>query len=385
MKKILQISNYYYPNIGGIEQVARDISNALKDEPEIEQKVICFNEDSSDGDHVCRRRETIHEIIDGIEVIKCGCFTKVASQSLSLTFGRELKKLMSDYEPNIIIFHYPNPFQAFYLLKYKRKDFKLVLYWHLDIVKQKILGKLFYGQTTRLLKQASIVIATSPLYIEGSSFLNRFKHKCLVIPNCINEIRLAVNDSIRMRAEQIRKENKGKIICFGVGRHIEYKGFEYLIQASKLLDKRFRVFIGGTGPLTDDLKKEAADDSKIIFLGRVSDDDLIAYYKAMDIFCFPSITKNEAFGIALAEGMYFGKPAVTFTIPGSGVNYVNIKDVTGLEVPNCDSKAFAEALIHLADDENLRKELGEAAKQRVYENFLGVQFRRDIADLINKL
>ena len=26
MKKILQISNYMYPNIGGIEQVARDIA-----------------------------------------------------------------------------------------------------------------------------------------------------------------------------------------------------------------------------------------------------------------------------------------------------------------------------------------------------------------------
>lgn len=385
MKKILQISNYYYPNVGGIEQVARDISNALKDNSEIEQKVICFNEDSSDGDHVCHRRETVHEHIDGIEVIKCGCFTKIASQSLSLTFGRELKKIMRDYEPNIIIFHYPNPFQAFYLLKYKRKGINLVLYWHLDIVKQKILGKLFYGQTIRLLKQASIIIATSPLYIEGSSFLSRFKYKCLVISNCINEKRLAVNEYIRARAEQIRKENEGKIICFGVGRHIEYKGFKYLIQASKLLDERFKIFIGGNGPLTDYLKKEAADDNKIVFLGRVSDNDLIAYYIAMDIFCFPSITRNEAFGIALAEGMYFGKPSVTFTIPGSGVNYVNIKDVTGLEVPNCDSKAFAEALMHLADDENLREELGEAAKQRVYENFLGAQFRREIADLISKL
>ena len=62
---------------------------------------------------------------------------------------------------------------------------------------------------------------------------------------------------------------------------------------------------------------------------------------ACDVFCFPSVTKNEAFGIALAEGMYFGKPAVTFTIPGSGVNYVNLDGVTGIECKNADCKDYA--------------------------------------------
>lgn len=51
MKKILQISNYQYPHIGGIEQVARDIADSLLDDKEIEQKMICFNEDAQDGDY----------------------------------------------------------------------------------------------------------------------------------------------------------------------------------------------------------------------------------------------------------------------------------------------------------------------------------------------
>ena len=383
MKKVLQISNYLYPNIGGIEQVARDIAGALAGE--YERKIICFNETASDGVVSCRREETVHDVVDGVEVIRCGCVTKKASQSISLSFGSELKKVMDSFRPDIVVFHYPNPFQTVFLEKYLKRDFRFILYWHLDITKQKALGKLFHGQTLRLLERADKVVATSPVYIDGSPYLSRYREKCVVIPNCINTDRLVVTDAVREKAKRIREENRGKIICFGVGRHIPYKGFTYLVKASKLLDDRFRIVIGGAGPLSDALKAEAAGDPKIAFLGRLSEEDLIAFYSAMDIFCFPSITKNEAFGIALAEAMYFGKPAVTFTIPGSGVNYVNEKDVTGLEVPNGDAEAYAKALLRLADDELLRARCGAAAKQRVENLFLKSRFAEKVRSLMKEM
>ncbi len=383
MKKVLQISNYLYPNRGGIEQVTRDIANALQGK--VEQKIICFNETASDGDYVCKRKETVTDTVDGVEVIRCGCVTKKASQSISLTFGRQLRETLNDFRPDIVVFHYPNPFQAFFLKRYLKRDFRLILYWHLDITKQKTLGKLFHRQTLRLLERADTVVATSPVYIDGSPYLSKYRHKCTVIPNCINEERLRVTEAIRKRAGQIREENKGKMLCFAIGRHIPYKGFTYLVQASKYLDDRFRIVIAGKGPLTEQLKAEAAGDPKISFPGRISDDDLIAYYLAMDIFCFPSVTKNEAFGIALAEAMYFGKPAVTFTIPGSGVNYVNKKDETGLEVPNGDAKAYAEALSALADDPAARERMGRAAGERVKVLFLTGTFTRNIQNLLEGL
>ena len=385
MTKVLQIPNYFYPNIGGIEQVARDISGALSTDSSYEQKVICFNETAADGDVVCKREETVHDFVDGVEIIRCGCFAKKASQSLSLTFGKELEKVMNSFRPDVVIFHYPNPFEASFLMKYLKGNFRFVLYWHLDIVKQKLLRHLFAGQTKRLLERADLVIATSPLYIDGSPWLSSYRDKCMVIPNCISETRMTVTDDIRKRAEEIRKENEGKILCFGVGRHIPYKGFTYLVQASKLLDDRFRIVIGGKGELSEELKKEADGDAKITFPGRVSEDDLIAYYLAMDIFCFPSVTKNEAFGIALAEGMYFGKPAVTFHVAGSGVNYVSLKDVTGLEVPNGNVRVYASALRTLAEDEALRTRMGKAARERVETLFLTSSFRDHILDMMRSL
>ena len=386
MTRVLQICNYYYPHIGGIEQVARDISGALGDLANVEQKILCFNEDAQDGGLRCERKVTTSEIIDSTEVIRCSCVTKQASQSISFSFPGKLKEVMEGFKPEIVIFHYPNPYQAFFLSRYLKKgSFRFVLYWHLDITKQKTLRKLFHGQTLSLLKRADVIVATSPVYIDGSPYLSRFSDKCVSIPNCISMDRLQVTEEIEDRVREIKAENEGRIVCFGVGRHIPYKGFKYLVEASKLLDDRFRIFIGGKGPLTDELQDAARGDGKVTFLGRVTDEELIAYYLAMDVFCFPSITKNEAFGIALAEGMYFGKPAVTFTIPGSGVNYVNLGDVTGLEVPNRDVRAYAEALVRLAENPELRIKLGEAAKDRVQKLFMPQQFDANIKTLVSEL
>ena len=82
MKKVLHISKYYFPFIGGVEEVAADITAALKGE-DYEQKIICFNEDSTTDGVTTHRGETVHDYIDGVEVIRCGTAVKVASQALS--------------------------------------------------------------------------------------------------------------------------------------------------------------------------------------------------------------------------------------------------------------------------------------------------------------
>ena len=371
MQRILHISKYYYPFSGGTEQIARDCVQALRND--YEEKVIAFN----DG------KEDVVDIIDGVEVIKCGCFAKISSQSLSRSYAQRLKKVMDEFKPDIIIFHYPNPFVAKLLLKdIKRKDVKLIIYWHLDIIKQKFLRIFFYGQNRKLLRNAYKVITTSPNYIEGSDWLKSAKEKCIIVPNCINEERMQVTQEIEDKATEIREKNKGKTICVAVGRHTEYKGFSYLIQASKLLDDSFKIYIAGTGELTEQLHKEAEGDSKIIFTGLIDDMELKALIYAADIFCFPSITRNEAFGLALAEAMYYEKPAVTFTIPGSGVNYVCLNGEDGIEVENRNVEKYAEALRGLAKDENARRRYGEAGKKRVVENILDRQFSDNIRNAI---
>ena len=375
MKKILHVSKYYYPFSGGTEQIARDCVISLKDS--YEQKVIAFNTGKDD----------VRDTVDGIEVIRCGCFMKVASQSLSLSYKKILHDTISSFSPDIIIFHYPNPFVAFLLLPELKKDsdIKLVVYWHLDITKQKVLGKFFAPQNRKLLSRADKVIATSPNYVGGSPWLQSVKEKCVVIPNCINTERMEITEQVKERAKEIRKENEGRTICLSVGRHTEYKGFSYLIQASELLDDSFRFYITGEGELTEELKRLAEGNKRIVFTGRLDDSEMKAYLLACDIFCFSSITKNEAFGLALAEAMYYRKPAVTFTIPGSGVNYVCLNGEDGIEVPNRDTKAYAEAIKKLSNNKELRERYGENGYRRVSENFLNSQFRENIEKVVGSV
>ena len=83
--------------------------------------------------------------------------------------------------------------------------------------------------------------------------------------------------------------------------------------------------------------------------------------------------------------MYYKKPAVTFTIPGSGVNFVNLDGVTGIECPNSDSKAYAEALRKLSEDNLLREKYGQAARQRILDNFTIRRFEENVKKLVDSL
>ena len=116
MLKVLHVPNYYKPHIGGIEQTCHDIVESLKDQ--VLQKVICFSED----------KKTKYQIIDDIDVVKCGVWKKMMSQSISFSYKKELKKILKDFNPDYMIVHFPNPFVIHYILKLiKRKRTKLLV------------------------------------------------------------------------------------------------------------------------------------------------------------------------------------------------------------------------------------------------------------------
>lgn len=355
--RILHISKYYYPYIGGVENICKYLVDNMKKDNDI--AVVCFNEKKDDR----------IDIVDGVKVYRVGAKMTITRQALSLSYFTVLKKAIREFKPDIIHFHWANPYPAFVLLTMIPKNVKLVIHWHMDIIKQKKIYPFIRPVETRLLKLASLVLVTSPNYRDGSTPLQPFKDKVRVVPNAIDEINLIPQDGDEERIAQIKKQYGSKDIVFFVGRHIQYKGLPYQIEAEKKVKSDCVFVIAGKGPLTAELKASCHSE-RVHFVGKISDDDLRCYLYAAKVYAFPSITKNEAFGVALAEAMYCHTPAVTFTIPGSGVNWVSISNKTCFEVPNGDDKAYAAAIDRLLQNNILREQLADNGVRRVKEKFL---------------
>ena len=352
--RILHISKYYYPYMGGVENICKYVVDATTGH---EVAVVCFNEGRND----CVDK------VDGVKVYRVGAWVTVVRQALSLSYFTVLRKAIKEFQPDVIHFHWANPFPAAVVLCVIPKDVKLIIHWHMDIIKQAKIYPLIKPIETALLRRADKVVVTSPQYRDGSKPLQPFKEKVRVVPNAFDKDMfdmVLAND----RLEEIKARYGGKKIVFFIGRHIEYKGLPYLVEAEKYVKEDCVFVIAGGGPLTEELKASCKSE-RVIFVGRLSDEELVWHHKAASVFAFPSITKNEAFGVALAEAMYCYTPPVTFTIEGSGVNWVNLNGVTGIEVPNKDVVAYAEAIDKLLCDEPLARKYAEAAHQRAVENF----------------
>lgn len=353
--RILHISKYYSPYLGGVENICKYlVEGAVKHET----AVVCFNDKCKD----------VIEEVNGHKVYRVATWVNMARQALSLSYFWVLKKAIKEFKPDVIQFHWANPFPAWVLLCVIPKNVKLIIHWHMDIIKQKHIYPFIKPVETALLKRADMVCVTSPQYRDGSLPLQPFKDKVRIVQNAMDEDNFILRDGDLEKINAVKAKYGNKPIVFFIGRHIQYKGLPHLIEAEKYVKSDCVFVIAGSGPLTDELKAQCKS-SRVHFVGRLSDEDLKLYHYAASVFAFPSVTKNEAFGVALAEAMYCSTPAVTFTIPGSGVNWVSLNGETGIEVSNGDDKAYAEAVDKLIEDKELNKKYGVAGHQRVVENF----------------
>ena len=148
------------------------------------------------------------------------------------------------------------------------------------------------------------------------------------------------------------------MVAFALGRHVEYKGFDVLLDA--LQHTQAYLVLGGDGPMTTALQAQAQQlglSGRVWFTGRLRDEDMAACYHACDVFCLPSVSQNEAFGLVQLEAMACGKPVICTQL-NNGVNAVNPHEVTGLTVPVRDAQALGRAIETLRLNEPLRQRLG---------------------------
>lgn len=355
--RVLQVGKFYPPHRGGMESHLQALCGQLQAEVEVEVVV------AGEG------RRTEVEVLDSVKVTRAGTLFDFAAAPVCPGLVRQIRESRAD----IVHVHWPHPTALLAYLASGHKG-RLVVTYHSDVVRQRILGRLFWPVLRRGLERADAVIVASPNYVESSPVLRQFEAKCRVIPFGVP---LAQFD--RADAEEVARLRArfGPRVVLAVGRLIYYKGFEHLVRAMKDVDGR--LVIVGEGPLRGALEREAerADVAgRVTLLGHVR--EVTPFYHAADVFALPSVARSEAFGIVQLEAMACGKPVVNTSLD-TGVTYVSVGGVTGLTVPPGDSSALAAALNTLLGDPALAARYGHAARARVEREFdLEVMGRRTL-------
>jgi glycosyltransferase involved in cell wall biosynthesis len=349
---VTHVGKFYPPHMGGMETHLQTLSNELS--RSIGINVIVASETCS------LRRDTV----DGIAVTRLANIATIKSMPICPQLAAVLRRTRSD----IVHLHLPNPAALIaYLLSGRRGP--LVLTWHSDIIKQRLLMRVLRPLHGWFVRHATACIATSPDYIKSSSILSNNQPQCRVIPYGIRLERFAEPPP---GADELRRRYGPRIIL-AVGRLIYYKGFEYLMRAMAHI--KGKLILIGDGPLRPRLEREANEigvRDRILFAGEIDNSKLAPYYHAADVFVLPSVERTEAFGIVQLEAMACGKPVVNTRL-ATGVPFVSIDGLTGLTVAPRDSSSLARAITQLLDNADLRAQYGADAFRRVQSEFSAEQ------------
>ena len=353
--RVLIVTHYWPPHVGGIETVAVEQASRLA-ERGWEVRVVTSR----------LRGDEAHERYGPVMVDRFRCVNL-------------LERLYSVPVPLV------SPTMLFGLWKRTRKADVVVAHGHVYI------GTSFAAVAARLRKRPFVLVQHAPFidYGRGLNVVERAADRTVgrrvirsartviavseftadfvrsLVPDAPIEIVGSGVDHGRFTANAAAAESRpsrARPTVLTVRRLVPRNGVDCLVEAWQRagLGARAELVIGGTGPEIAEIQKLAAGDPSIRVLGYVPDDELPALYRNADLFVLPS-RSGEGFGLVALEAMASGLPVLA-TSSGGVVDIV--KDgVNGRLVPPNDVPGLAEALTQLVDDGPLRTELAQGARR----------------------
>jgi len=192
--------------------------------------------------------------------------------------------------------------------------------------------------------------------------------------------RFKVNEKSRNEIRTKLDTSDGTVVMLFVGRLKKEKGVVELIEAfnqSEVIYPGMELWL--VGPDEEGIEKKTEKNAKIKCVPFTKNPE--EYMASADILCLPSY--REGFGSVVIE-------AAACEIPSIGTNIYGLQDAivdneTGILVQPRSADALADAMLQLAQDEPLRKQMGKSARNRVVDLFSQDRLTAEIISLYNDL
>jgi glycosyltransferase involved in cell wall biosynthesis len=214
----------------------------------------------------------------------------------------------------------------------------------------------------RSLRQASTLFVSNHT---TRNFLPAACHpRCRIVPP--NALRAEDENYVRPPARP-PATNIAPFKLLYVGNCVATRAIPIVLEALHLSGlANYEFTIVGGGPALEDWKKQAARlrlNSKVKFAGKIPYSQLNDFYAAADVLVFPAL--RDSGGSALLEAMARCLPVVCLDWAGPGEM---VDDHSGMKIPVSTPRetvrAFADSLIRLQQNPQLRAALGSAARVR---------------------
>jgi len=198
-------------------------------------------------------------------------------------------------------------------------------------------------------------------------------------------------DEDHAMAFRSEKGLQGKRIILSVGRLVERKGFDRVIEAAPEVVRTYPdavfVFVGD-GPDRQRLMKLAKDcdiEASILFVGEKTQEEVAPYYNACDIFVMPSryiVERGDAegFGVVFLEANAHRKPVIGGN--SGGIPDAIVDGKSGLLCDPDDVGSLVCSIKKLLGDPALSARLGEQGYLRVKREFTSERYREEFARVL---
>ena len=197
--------------------------------------------------------------------------------------------------------------------------------------------------------------------------------KVVIVPNAVDSERFRKVPSEGLR-RRLGIGRKGRVVLY-VGRITSAKGLRYLILAAKDVLARVPgtkfVFVGDGVPSHMMFRREMINlsrklgiDGKVIFVGRIPNQELPEYYSLADVFAYPTLG-GEGVTRSVLEALSCQVPVVS--TPDAGLPDVVVPFRTGVLVSKESVTELAEAIVRILEDKEASRKLGSQGRRMILE------------------